>query len=48
MEKKVTERIKMRKSFWLHNDGLKQFLTINPMEKHKNNEQKLRNHDISY
>ena len=23
------------KSFWLHGDGLKELLTMNPMEKHK-------------
>ena len=28
--KKIKEKI-----FWLHGDGLKEFLTINPMEKHK-------------
>ena len=46
--KQCTERKKKKKSFWFHGDGLKQFLTMNPMGKHKNNEQNFRKHDISY
>ena len=34
IEKNVLEGRKKEKSFWLHGDGLKQLLTMNPMEKH--------------
>ena len=30
----VLEGRKKEKSFWLHGDGLKQLLTMDPMEKH--------------
>ena len=35
IENNALEGIKKEKSFWLHGDGLKQLLTMNPMEKHK-------------
>ena len=35
IENNVLEGRKKEKSFWLHGDGLKQLLTMNPMEKHK-------------
>ena len=34
--------------YWLHADGLKLLLTMNPMEKLKFYEQNFRKHDISY
>ena len=34
IENSLLERRKKGKSFWLHGDGLKEFLTMNPMEKH--------------
>ena len=49
IEKNVLEGRKKEESFWLHGDGLKQLLTMNPMGKHKeNNQQNFRKHDISY
>ena len=44
----ILGKTKKEKSFWLHGDGLKELLTMNPTEKHKNNEQNFRKHDISY
>ena len=32
IENNLSERRKKGKSFWLHGDGLKQLLTMNPME----------------
>ena len=37
IEKNIWEGRKREKSYWLHADGLKLFLTMNPMEKLKNN-----------
>ena len=47
IENNVLEGRKKGKSFWLHGDGLKKFLTMNPMKK-KNNEKNFRKHDIYY
>ena len=35
IEKYIQGKRKKEKSFWLHGDGLKEFLTMYPMEKHK-------------
>ena len=48
IENNILGKTKKEKLFWLHGDGLKELLTMNPMEKHKNNEQNFRKHDISY
>ena len=34
IEKNTLEGRKWEKSFWLHGGGLRQLLTMNPMEKH--------------
>ena len=34
IEKNTLEGRKREKSFWLHGGGLRQLLTMNPMEKH--------------
>ena len=41
IEKNVLERRKKKKPFWLHADGLKLLLTMNPMEKLKKTMKKL-------
>ena len=48
IEDNIMGKRKKERSFWLHGDGLKEFLTMNSIEKHKNNEQNIRKHDISY
>ena len=44
----IPEGRKHLKSFWLHGDGLKQLLTMNPIEKHNKNDQHFIKHDTSY
>ena len=34
IEKNILGKIRKEKSFWLHGDGLKVLLTMNPMGKH--------------
>ena len=48
IENNIRGKRKKKKSFWLHGDGLKELLTMNPMGKHFKNEQNIRKHDISY
>ena len=44
IENNILGKTKKEKSFWLHGDGLKELLTMNPIEKHK----KKQKHEISY
>ena len=34
IENNILGKTRKEKSFWLHGDGLKEFLTMNPAEKH--------------
>ena len=47
-EKKILGKTRKAKSFWLSGNGLKEFLTMNPMEKTIKKEYNIRKHDISY
>ena len=34
IERNIIDKTSNEKPFWLHGDGLREFLTMNPMEKH--------------
>ena len=44
----IIGKTRKEKPFWLHGDGLKEFLTMNPMEKHIKNDHNIIKDDISY